>query len=51
MLDATTSVQVQLHQGGGGCYETSFLPIDVSKNVWGYIGSSNELKGTFQAGY
>lgn len=51
MLDATTSVQVQLVQGGGGCYETTFLPANVSENEYGYVGATFELKGSFKAGY
>jgi hypothetical protein len=52
MLNATTSVQIQLVQGGGGCYETSFLPANVSANSYEYIdGTAYGFKGTFQAGY
>ena len=45
MLDATTAVQVQLQQGGGACYETSFLPAAVKTNSYA------DFRGTFQAGY
>jgi FG-GAP repeat protein len=33
MLNAMTSVVVQLQQTGGGCYETSFTPAQVQKNL------------------